>query len=291
MTEKPNWVPTGLDTSVANPARVYDYLLGGGHNFEADRKLAHRIERELLPHARDLVRLSRGFLRRALLFMIENGVRQFLDLGSGIPTVGNVHQIAQQADPRCRVVYVDHEPIAVAHSELMLQGNDRAAAVLGDLLDPEDILGRPEVRRLLDLDQPVGLLTLMVWHFIPDSAKPGEVLRRYRQVLAPGSCLAISHLTNDQGDESLRRTITEYHAETNQNAYARSHAEIVAMFDGFELVEPGVVGCAAWRPQGVGDFSDDPTTNLLVYGGVGRKPRVPAPPRTPRWRRLLRRRR
>ncbi|MEO7195741.1 MAG: SAM-dependent methyltransferase, partial [Pseudonocardiaceae bacterium] len=170
-----NWVPRGIDTTVPNPARMYDYWLDGGHNFPADRDLANKVQ-QVVPGARDGARVNRAFLRRAVVFMVESGIRQFLDIGSGIPTVGNVHEIAQRADPACRVVYVDKEPVAVAHSELLLAGNDRVAVLQADLRDVEGILGHPRTTSVLDFDQPIGLLMLWLLHFVPDSWNPVGIL-------------------------------------------------------------------------------------------------------------------
>ncbi|MGH3839576.1 MAG: SAM-dependent methyltransferase, partial [Pseudonocardiaceae bacterium] len=194
MAEKPDWVPFGVDMTVPNAARVYDYWLDGAHNFAADREMANKIQ-QVVPAARDAARINRSFLRRVVLFMVDSGIRQFLDIGSGIPTVGNVHEIAQRADPECRIVYVDKEPVAVAHSELLLAGNDRAAAIQANLRDVRGVLDHPQTQRVLDIDQPVGLLMLWLLHFVPDSWDPVGILARYRDRLAPGSYLALSHVT------------------------------------------------------------------------------------------------
>jgi hypothetical protein len=219
-----------------------------------------------------MLRLNRSFLRRAVRYMVSRGIRQFLDIGSGIPTVGNVHEVAQEADPVCRVVYVDKERVAVTHSNLLLRDNDRALAIQADVRDPEDILGRPEVGRLLDLDKPVGLLTLLLWHFVPDSADPWGLAARYRDAIAPGSYFALTHGGADHDRERVARATDELHQRGADEIHVRSHTEVVRMFDGFEVLEPGVVGCAAWRPEGSGDFSDDPMANVLIHTGVGRKP-------------------
>src|SRR5918997_41198 len=139
MADNADWVPYGVDVSVPNAARVYDYFLDGAHNFAVDRELAKKIQLAM-PTVRDAARINRSFLRRAVLFMVDSGIRQFLDIGSGIPTVGNVHEVAQRADPECRIVYVDRESVAVAHSEMLLEGNDRAAAIRANLRDVEDIV-------------------------------------------------------------------------------------------------------------------------------------------------------
>ncbi|MGH3818448.1 MAG: SAM-dependent methyltransferase [Pseudonocardiaceae bacterium] len=270
MAENLDWVPYNIDTAVPNAARVYDYWLNGAHNFAADRVMGDKIE-QVMPGIRDAVRINRSFLRRAVLFMVDSGIRQFLDIGSGMPTVGNVHEIVQQANPECRVVYVDKDPVAVAHSELLLEGNDRATVIRANLRDVEDISNHPQARRLLDFDQPIGLLLLLLLHFVPDSWDPVGILARYRDRLAPGSYLTLSHATAD-GDPAGLTEAVQLYRNVPDPVYLRSHGEVLRLFDGFELVEPGLVGCALWRPSGPGDTSDSAEMNTLPYGGVGRKP-------------------
>ena len=260
-----------IDTSVPNLARVYDFLLGGAHNFSADRQFA-AMALQRVPHAGDVARLNRAFLRRAVFFMVDNGIRQFLDIGSGIPTVGNVHEIAQQADPACRVVYVDKEPIAVEHSRILLRGNERAAIVHADLRDPDDLLGRPEIEQLLDFSQPIGLLTLCVWHFVSDVDDPAGLMARYRAELVPGSYLALTHITRDYASPQLNQALDHAVQGTPDEFFPRDLTRVTSLFDGFELMPPGVVGCAGWRPEGPGDFSDEPGSNATIYAGVGRVP-------------------
>jgi hypothetical protein len=269
-TRNADWVPYGIDTTIPNVARVYDYWLDGAHNFAADRDMAHKVQLAV-PGARDAARVNRAFLRRTVRFMVDSGIRQFLDLGSGIPTVGNVHEIAQRADPECRVVYVDKEPIAVAHSELLLAGNDRTAVIQANARDVDYIFDHPRTKNLLDFDQPIGLLMLWVLHFIPDSWNPVGIVARYRDRLAPGSYLAVSHATTDDNPTG-RAEVVELYAKTSDPVYFRSHAKVLRFFTGFELVEPGLVGSAYWRPTGPGDVSRDTEMNTASYGGVGRKP-------------------
>jgi S-adenosyl methyltransferase len=263
-------MPHGIDTSVPNAARVYDYFLDGAHNFAADRAMANKIQ-QVLPEVRDAIRITRAFLRRAVLFMVNSGIRQFLDIGSGIPTVGNVHEIAQRADPECRIVYVDKEPVAVTHCALLLQNNDRAAAVQANLRAVEDVLDHPQTKQLLDLDQPIGLLMLALLHFVPDSWDPAGIVARYRDRLAPGSYLAISHIAADGNAAGLTEA-AQFYQNTRDPMHLRSHAEVHRLFAGFELVEPGLVSCALWRPSGPGDTSGNAEINTTIYGGVGRKP-------------------
>lgn len=248
---------------------MYDYWLDGAHNFAVDRVMCDKVQ-QVLPAVRDVARIQRSFLRRAVLFMVDSGIRQFLDIGSGIPTVGNVHQIAQRANSECRIVYVDKGLVAVAHSELLLEGNDRAAAILANLSDVEDILDHQQVKRLLDLDQPIGLLMVGLLHFIPDSWDPVGILARYRDRFASGSYLALSHVTADGNPAGLTEAVQLYE-HTPEPLYLRSYQEVLRLFAGFELVEPGLGGCALWRPAGPGDISDSAKMNTLLYGGVGRK--------------------
>lgn len=269
---QPEWIPPSVDISVPSMARTYDYLLGGAHNFAVDRELAVQVER-IMPDARSAARVNRAFLGRAVRHMIGQGITQFLDIGSGIPTVANVHEVAQAVDPGCRVVYVDKDPIAVAHSELMLAENDRAAVVHADMRDPRAILDHPETRGLLDFERPIGLLVLMMLHWVPDEADPWGLMATYREALAPGSHLAITHVTADDQDEGLA-DVTDLikGSRSADQLNERSHERVLALFGDFELVEPGLVGCAAWRPGGPGDMSQTPAMNMVIYGGVGRKP-------------------
>ncbi|MGB3444153.1 MAG: SAM-dependent methyltransferase [Actinophytocola sp.] len=267
-----SWIPQSVDVSVPSMARTYDYLLGGAHNLAVDRELAAHVE-SVMPDARAAARVSRSFLARVVRFMVGQGIRQFLDIGSGIPTVANVHEVAQGADPECRVVYVDRDPVAVAHSELMLANNDRTIIVHADMRDPGAILDRPETRALLDFDQPVGLLMLMMLHWVPDETDPWQLMKQYRDVLAPGSYLAITHVTADNQDDGVAEvTGLIKESRSADQLTERSHDQVQALFGDFELVEPGLVGCAAWRPTGPSDMSEDPETNRVIYGGVARKP-------------------
>jgi hypothetical protein len=266
------WVPPGIDTSVPSGARTYDFLLGGAHNFAVDRQVGMAAEK-IMPGIQKVARMNRAFLGRVVRFMIDEGIRQFLDLGSGIPTVGNVHQVAERENPDCRVVYVDRDPIAVAHSELLLAANDRAAILHADFQRPDDIFGSSQVRRLLNLDEPVGVLMLALLHWIPDELDPVALVAEYRGRVPAGSYLGISHLSNAQHTDEITSAVGMFNrAKGTDQATLRTYPEIEAMFGDFELVEPGLVGCGLWRPGGVGDISDDPQTNSQIYGGVGRKP-------------------
>jgi hypothetical protein len=269
-----DWVPLGIDPNVPSIARTYDYLLGGAHNFAVDRQLAEAAER-IMPRSREIARLNRAFLRRAVLFLVESGIRQFLDIGSGVPTVCNVHEIALGAAPDARIVYVDKDPVAVAHSELLLEGNERTAVIQADLREPETILTNPATTRLLNFDEPVGVLMVMMLHYVHDPEDPLGLIATYRDAMAPGSYLALSHVTADQRSDQISAVAKEISRSQSADQLAyRSHSEIVRFFDGFELVEPGVVGCGLWRPDGPGGISNDPEVNAHVYAGIGRKPQA-----------------
>jgi len=266
MTDRAAWVPADINVDVPSAARVYDYLLGGGHNFLADRVVGDKVL-QVLPNGGQIAGSNRAFLRRAVLYMMEQGITQFLDLGSGIPTVGNVHEIAQRVDPAARVVYVDHDEVAVAHSELILEGNDNASVVAGDFCEPDIILTADAVRSL-DFDRPIGLLMVAVFHFVPDDKHPSAIVARYRDALPSGSLVALSHLTADYRTAEMS-AVAEAMKHSRDPMYFRPKDAVLAMFDGLDLVEPGVVSAPKWRPE--------PSTYDLVspediYVGVGRKP-------------------
>lgn len=264
MTEDADWIPDEINVEVPSAARVYDYLLGGGHNFAADRAVGE-VVLKVQPHGRQIASSNRAFLSRAVRYLVDRGITQFLDLGSGIPTVGNVHEVAQRANPDCRVVYVDYDPVAVAHSQLMLRGNDNAVVVDADLTQPERVLDSAEVHRYIDFTEPVGLLMVAIFHFISDEKKPLEILEKYRSVLPAGSYLALSHLTADQMPAESA-AVVEAMRNSRDPMFFRSYPDVVAMFEGFELVPPGVVAASRWHGN-QGDTSDQEG----VYAGVGRK--------------------
>jgi hypothetical protein len=260
-----NWVPANVDMNRPNAARMYDYFLGGAHNFAADRDLAERV-RKLVP-AEFFARMNRAFLGRVVNYLVmEAGVRQFLDLGSGVPTVGNVHEIAQHAAPECRVVYVDNEPVAVAHSELILEDNESATIVGADLRDPHNVLTNPGVLRLIDFSEPVAVIMCAVLHFIPDEDDPAGIVAEYRDALTPDSFIGISHATADDYPEDLAKAVQLYES-TSTPATLRTHKQICELFDGFTLLPPGVVFTPLWRPD-ASHNGDDPRRSLC-YGGVG----------------------
>jgi SAM-dependent methyltransferase len=256
----------------ATAARIYDYLLGGTHNFPADRAAAEMLIQGT-PGLPAIARANRAFLRRAVRLLADAGIRQFLDIGSGIPTAGNVHEVAELV-PDARVVYVDIDPMAVAESLDILEGNDRATAIRADLRDVDAILDHPELKRLIDFDQPAALLLVSMLHFVDDAAYPA--VARLVGVLGPGSYLVISHGTIPEegpiaGDPDGARAV--YRTNTATPLNTRSHHEITQFFAGLDLVEPGLVYVPVWRPAAGDptDFADNPAM-AGVLGGVGVKP-------------------
>jgi SAM-dependent methyltransferase len=264
----PNWAPPEIDVSRPSAARVYDYYLGGSHNFEVDRQMAEEAIR-LWPELPRLIRSNRAFLRRAVSFLASQGVDQFLDIGSGIPTVGNVHEVARRAAPDARVVYVDRDPVAVAHSRALLADVQDTTVLQADLRRPEEILDHPDLASALDLGRPVALLLVAILHFVPDEDEPLAALRRLSQALAPGSFLVLSHASpSAQADKAA--THQQLYQRTPTPMTMRTEAEIARFFDGFDLIPPGLVPLALWRPDedAAAGLAD---SELAGHAGVGRK--------------------
>lgn len=266
MTVEPGWVPPGIDTSKANVARVYDYWIGGDHNFQADRDLARTII-ALTPHFRAVARANRAFLGRAVRFLAgQAGIRQFLDIGSGIPTENNVHQVAQDTAPGSRVVYVDHDDVAVAHSRLILQDNPDATIIQADLREPAKILGDPETQLLLDFTQPVALFLVAVLHFIPDDDQAERIVATLRDALAPGSYLVICHACRDEQPSLASSFETVYNSRATAQVRFRTRDEITRLCDGFTLIDPGLVWIPEWRPDAPSDIPADPSKYWALVG-------------------------
>lgn len=264
-----DWVTDEIDPEKPNAARIYDFYLGGYHNFEVDRAFAAQIDR-ITPDMRLIAQINRAFLRRATRYVVGQGIDQILDVGSGIPTVGNVHEIAQAANPEARVIYVDIDPIAVAHSKAILAGNPLATAIRGDVRAPEGILSHPGVRGLLDFCRPVAVVMVALLHWVPDDAQAYAAVGRFREAMAPGSYLVIAHgvpeAQSQETAERLSKTVEKVTSSKN-----RTRAEIVPFFEGMELVEPGLVLTPLWRPEGPDDLGLDRPERGLCMVGVGRK--------------------
>jgi hypothetical protein len=266
---QPDWVPPGIDTDKANVARVYDYWLGGSHNFRADQDAA-RAMIAVEPNTRAIMRANRAFLGRAVRFLAaEAGIRQFLDIGSGIPTEQNVHEVAQDAAPGTRVVYVDIDEVAVAHSKLMLEGKPDVTVIQADLREPARILADPAAKLLIDFTQPVAVLLAAVLHFIPDADDPAKIVGTLRQAMAPGSYLVISHACLDTDPDVAATSQSAYRSRIAGQMSMRTTEEIAGLFDGFTMVDPGVVWLPLWRPGPDDDVPDDPE-RYWCRVGVGR---------------------
>jgi len=267
VSQQTNWVPTSVNLDKPSAARMYDYLLGGSHNFAVDREFLEKIL-AIQPEAKRFAIMNRAFMRRAVLFMLANGIRQFLDLGSGIPTVGNVHEIAHDVDPDSRVVYVDNEHVAVAHGQLLLESNDNVTIVQADITKPGLVLTDAGTRRLLDFDKPIGLLAITIGHYVLDEQDPHRIFGAYRDALPQGSYMAMTHWTNDFASAKAEE-LTEAMKASQNNVRARSKAEVLSLFGDFELVEPGLVTTSQWRPD-LEELVAEPEKDGL-YAGVAVK--------------------
>ena len=267
--DRPAWAPDGVDMQRASPARMYDALLGGSHNFEIDRAAADAAQRSV-PDLPRVALSNRAFLRRAVRFMVGQGIRQFLDIGSGIPTAGNVHEIVQGIDVECRVLYVDLDPVAVAHSRSILGGNERAGAIEADVRKTAELLGRVRETGLIDLEQPVGLLLVAVLHMLSQEEEPTVRVGELRAAVAPGSYVAISHLTSELRPEDADTLGSNAAKRTGVGIHFRDRNAIARMFEGWQSVEPGVVELPQWRPESERDLHEAPGRSLGL-AGVGLK--------------------
>lgn len=253
----------GFNSSVPSIARVYDYWLGGGDNYAADRQLADELT-QTLPSLPIAARANREFLRRAVTYLAEQGIDQFLDIGAGLPTAGNVHEIAQGIIPGARTVYVDNDPHVFVHGDALLADGCTTEMVLADLLQPQAILGHPTVRKMIDSGRPVALLLVAVLHFIPE---PYGIVTELRGALPAGSYLVISHAEARPEDPAYAKAARRYARQAAAMALRRRE-DIGAFFRETELLEPGLVPVTAWRPHLVPATPKD----VPVLGGVGRKP-------------------
>ncbi|KJK53777.1 SAM-dependent methyltransferase [Streptomyces sp. NRRL F-4428] len=274
--ERPAWAPPGIDISVPSVSRIYDYYLGGSHNFEVDRRAARRAM-EFMPGLPKIMQANRAFMRRAVRYAVAEGVTQFLDIGSGIPTFGNVHEIAQAASPGARVVYVDHDPVAVAHSHAVLLDDEHTGVVSADLRKPKEVLAAPEVGRLLDLDRPVALLLVAVLHFLEDADRPYDAVAELRDALAPGSLLILTHASYEgiPLTQEVAGGAVGVYRDIRNPLVMRTGEQIARFFEGFDMVEPGLVSMPDWRPDSSEDGADGETPEdpyaFSGYGGVGRR--------------------
>jgi hypothetical protein len=247
-------VPDGVDVTRPSIARIYDYLLYGKDNFAVDRAAAEQLMQSRL-EPRRLSLANRGFLLRAVRFMAQHGISQYLDLGSGLPTSPSVHEVAREIIPNARVVYVDHDPIVVAHNDALLATRDGVITIRADVRDPDAVLANEALAKCIDFDEPVAVLLLSVLHFISlDEDAPG-IIARFRERMAPGSYLAVSLGTSDGADPEMLSEATSTYAAARMPFTLRSRDQIMDLFGGFSLIEPGLVSLPEWRP----DFNTDRT--------------------------------
>jgi len=269
-------IPPGVDPAKPAPARIYDYLLSGENNFQSDRDAAKRIM-ALVPEIRDCAWANRGFHQRAARWIAGRGVRQFIDIGSGLPTVGNTHDVVRSVEAKCRVVYVDNDPMVRAQSGQLLDGTAGIKVILGDLRDPERLLADPDLRALIDFSQPAGLLMTAVMHFVADDSDPWGLMRQYLAALAPGSYLALSHLTSDHKPPRAVREFRRVFARATEQMHFRPRPDVERLFDGVQLVSPRdpegpgrLCYVGDWEAEDA-DLADSDGSRWL-YCGVARRP-------------------
>jgi hypothetical protein len=246
---------------------MYDYYLDGKDNFQVDRDAVDRVA-AAMPEIRHLAWENRAFLRRAVRYMARQGIDQFIDIGSGLPTAGNTHEIARQVIPHARVVYIDIDPVVASHGRVLLATDENTAVGTADMRQPEQVLQHPETSRLIDFTRPVGVLLIAMIHFIALDDRP-RIMEQLRGALPAGSHLTATHVTADFRSAGAAAQIENVYATTPTPIHFRDHAEIARFFDGLELAEPGLVTIDAWRP----DPADPaPSATRWLYGAVGRKP-------------------
>jgi hypothetical protein len=258
----------GLDVTVPSVARVYDYLLGGKDNFAVDRELAEAILKQS-PATRSGVWANRRFLARAVEFLARAGVRQFLDLGTGLPSQDNVHEVAQRVCPDARVVYVDNDPVVLNHAEALLAKDESTIVIQEDMRDPERILAHPDVQRMIDFSEPVAVMFVSVLHFVTDEQDPWGIVSTMTQPLVSGSYLTLAHGAFDGLPADVVADVQERYKNASAPAVFRYRDAITRFFDGFELVDPGVVHPTEWRSDELERARPGGEWGLV---GVGRKP-------------------
>jgi hypothetical protein len=258
--------PSKIDTSVAHPARMYDYYLGGKTHFAADRAAADTVL-AVLPEGRDMAIANRAFLGRAVRFLARQGITEFLDIGTGIPSPGNTSDVLREVSPEARVVFVDNDPIVTTHTRALLGGRSTASVVHGDLRDATSLLADPGIKGILDPGRPIAVLLVAVLHFIRDQEEPERIAETLRRAMPSGSYFVISHGTQDFNPDRATAAVRGYD-EATAPFVLRSREVVGRFFDGLDMVEPGVVQLPFWRPEG--DIEDDPS-KIWLYAGVGRK--------------------
>ncbi|NUP81189.1 MAG: SAM-dependent methyltransferase [Nonomuraea sp.] len=263
-----------INPHIPHPARIYDYLLGGKDNFAADRKAADALV-EVSPGTREGVRAHRAFLGRAVRHLAaEVGITQFLDIGTGIPTQDNTHTIAQEAAPEARVAYVDNDPIVLVHGRALLTGDPAGVTdmIEADLRQPEQILSDPTIRRVIDFTRPVAVILAGILHFITDQENPHELVAQVKAAVPSGSYLLVSHITLDFADQVSREDFTKPYDNSSAPMVPRTRDETLRFFDGWDLVEPGLVEVVSWRPDPAEYQEQIPGGHAWAYGGLAIKP-------------------
>jgi hypothetical protein len=266
--------PPGVDPARPSTARVYDYLLGGKHNFESDRAAAQMLKSRA-PELVDSAWANRGFHQRAAKWIAQQGVKQFIDIGSGLPTVGNTHEVVRRVAPNARVVYVDNDPMVLAYGQALLGDDRNATVIMADIRDPDAVLGNADLRGLIDFTEPVGLLITAVLHFVSGESDPPGLISRYMAALPEGSYLALSHLTADQKPPVAVQTLVEVGLRAAGGGYLRSKTEVRELFEGLEMVPPypGADPDVTW--VGLWDCEDpelaDSEGSRWLYCGVAKK--------------------
>ncbi|GLU48630.1 SAM-dependent methyltransferase [Nocardiopsis ansamitocini] len=262
----PTKLPPEVNREVPSIARVCDYFMGGKDNFPADRAAASAVE-QVFPQGKQLGKESRFMLQRATRFLVQNGIKQFLDIGSGLPTAGNVHEIAHETDPEVRVVYVDNDPIVLAHARALLADNQTTTVIQADLRHPDGIFEHPDTLRLLDFDQPVAVFMASILHHLDDEDDPWAIAAQIRDRLPSGSYVMITHFY-DSGDERARDVEAALVKGGLGSGWFRTADQIARFFDGMELLEPGVAAANDWRPDDHTPRGSD--THHLLAGALGR---------------------
>ena len=264
---QPEGVPQGIDPTTPNVARMYDYVLGGKDNYAADRELAGHLIASI-PDGVEALRANRRFLGRAVAHVAEQGIDQFIDLGAGLPNLGNVHEVAQSVHPHARVVYVDIDPIVVAHARALLADDDRTAALQADMRTPGSVLASEAVSRLIDFDRPVGVIFNAMLHFVTDDEDPRGIVAAFTDHMAPGSHLVISHSTVDDRPADLVEIIETAYDKASAPMVFRTHDEVARLFNGLTLVDPGLVKVNRWHADAAEAAE---AGGAWVYGGVAVK--------------------
>jgi len=273
---QPGAAPRGVDPTRPSPARLYDYYLGGTHHLPVDREAGERLK-AAVPDLEDGVWANRGFHQRAAAWLAaQAGLRQFIDIGSGLPTQSNTHEAVHKVAPGARVVYVDNDPVVALYAGQLLAGDGTTAVVTADLRDPETVLSHPGLRALIDFTEPVGLLMTAVLHFVADGSRPHALVQRYVQAAAPGSYLALSHFTADGMPPVFVQAGRDTYARATESIYPRPRAEVLRFFDGLELVPPRQGEAAGLTYVGVWGAEDPETADTDgsrgLYCGVARVP-------------------